>query len=225
MKLDKEPEDPKQKGMDYKEPHSIPNVFASVVREKHDPESGLEPISPWLVVFVIAVSFVSGGYLFKHSGGFRPDVYESGGAGAGEKTGGAAAGAAAPEDPVQLGQKFFGANCVSCHQANGAGVPGKYPPLAGSSWVTGSHRRLAAVVLNGLEGPVTVNGVTINGSMPAWKKDLNDKKIAYILTYIRSSWGNQAPAVTIEEVAALRAEFGGRKTPWKEAEIMAISDK
>ncbi len=224
MKLDPEPEDPARRGMDYKESYVVSQVHAAIVREKDDPDSGLEPIPPWLAVFIIAVAFLSGGYLFQHSGGFKVDAYEGGGSGSSGAGAGGAGAVKAVEDPVKLGQRYFNANCVSCHQAGGTGVPAKYPPLAQSKWVTGAERRLAAIVLNGLEGPVTVNGVTFNGSMPAWKRDLNDKKIAYILTYIRSAWGHQAPAVTPDRVASFRAEYGGRREPWTESAILALPE-
>ena len=65
---------------------------------------------------------------------------------------------AAANDPMTLGKKGYGTYCASCHTASGEGQPGKYPPLGNSEWVIGSKERLAAIVLHGLSGPVTVRG-------------------------------------------------------------------
>ena len=105
--------------------------------------------------------------------------------------------AAAPD-----GDALYGSNCASCHQATGQGLPGAFPPLAKNSVVTGDATKLAKIVLNGLNGAVTVSGKTYNGSMPAFKGQLKNAEIAAVLTYIRSSWGNKASAVTESQVAA-----------------------
>ena len=78
------------------------------------------------------------------------------------------------------------------------------PPLAGTDWVTGNKERLITVVLNGLQGPLEINGESYNSVMPP-HRFLKDDEIATILTYIRKNFGNQASAVTEEEVRAVRA--------------------
>jgi mono/diheme cytochrome c family protein len=70
--------------------------------------------------------------------------------------------------------------------------------------VTGSPDKVIAAVKNGLTGQTTVNGKSYNGSMPAWKSKLSDAEIADVITYIRSSWGNKADAVTEAQVAGLK---------------------
>jgi len=111
-----------------------------------------------------------------------------------------AAGAASAE----AGQKIFTTNCSSCHQANGKGQPGVFPPLAGNSVVTGPADKVISIVKNGLSGKISVNGTTYNGQMPAWKGTLSNNDIAAVITYIRSSWGNKASAVTAAQVAATK---------------------
>jgi mono/diheme cytochrome c family protein len=102
------------------------------------------------------------------------------------------------------GMKVFTTNCSSCHQANGKGQPGVFPPLAGNAVVTGPADKVIAIVKNGLSGKITVNGATYNGQMPAWKGTLSDGDIASVITYIRSSWGNKASAVTPAQVTAAK---------------------
>lgn len=102
------------------------------------------------------------------------------------------------------GAKVFTTNCSSCHQANGKGQPGVFPPLAGNATVTGPADKVIAVVKNGLNGKISVNGTTYNGQMPAWKGTLSDGDIASVITYIRSSWGNKASAVTASQVSAAK---------------------
>jgi mono/diheme cytochrome c family protein len=99
------------------------------------------------------------------------------------------------------GQKIYNANCSTCHNVNGTGTPGVFPPLAGNPMVTGSSDKVIAAVNNGLTGTVTVNGKSYNSAMPAWKGKLSNAEIADVITYIRSSWGNNGSAVTETQVA------------------------
>lgn len=125
-------------------------------------------------------------------------------------------------DPIALGKKVYNGNCASCHQANGEGQPGKYPPMANSEWVLGSKERLAAIIIHGLTGPVTVKGGSYGtDQMSAWAFD--DKKMANVMTYIRKSWGNQASEVTPEEVAAARAKFASQSASYTEADLLKIA--
>lgn len=97
------------------------------------------------------------------------------------------------------GKDIFASKCAGCHQAMGTGVPGVFPPLAGSDYVNGPDEQLATTIKNGLNGPVTVKGTQYNGAMPAFKGQLSDEEIAAVATYVRTSWGNNgkpiAPAV------------------------------
>src|SRR5579883_1658324 len=102
------------------------------------------------------------------------------------------------------GAKIFATNCSSCHQANGKGQPGVFPPLAGNAVVTGTPTTVIHIVKDGLSGKIQVAGSTYNGQMPPWKGTLSDSDIASVVTYIRSSWGNHASAVTASQVTATK---------------------
>jgi mono/diheme cytochrome c family protein len=101
------------------------------------------------------------------------------------------------------GSKVFMANCASCHQADGKGVAGTFPPLAGSAIVTGDSVKVIHIVKYGLTGPVAVSGKTYNGMMPAWSSQLSNADIAAAISYIRSSWGDNASPVTADQVSAV----------------------
>lgn len=120
------------------------------------------------------------------------------------------------------GQTEYQNTCAVCHQADGNGMAGAFPPLAGSEIVTAaSPDRLIAIVLKGLTGPVTVKGVEYNGVMTAHEGMLSDDQIAAIATYERSSFGNNASAVTPAQVAAVRAAHASRAGAWTIAELEA----
>lgn len=103
------------------------------------------------------------------------------------------------------GRAIFLLNCAACHQANGEGG-GPYPPLAKNSDVNAvDSANVIQTVLNGRTGPITVNGRQYGGNMPSWRNDLSDAQIAAVLTYVRSAWGNSAPAVSADQVAAARS--------------------
>jgi nitrite reductase (NO-forming) len=108
------------------------------------------------------------------------------------------------EDRIAAGKTLFAGTCSVCHQGNGQGLPGVFPPLAGSDYLMADKRRSVELVLNGLSGPVQVNGITYNSVMPPMSQ-LNDDEVAYILTYVRNAWGNKGDAVTPAEVTQVRA--------------------
>jgi mono/diheme cytochrome c family protein len=114
--------------------------------------------------------------------------------------------------------------CVTCHMADGNGMAGAFPPLAGSEWVTGPAARPIAIVMHGLQGEITVKGATYNSMMMAYGTGvpMSDDEIAAVLTYVRSNFGNSAPAVTPAEVAAVRAATAGRSTPMTVADLEAL---
>lgn len=116
------------------------------------------------------------------------------------------------------GQAIFARTCQTCHQANGQGIPNTYPPQAGSPFVNGDKSKLIRIALNGLQGPVTVDGKRYNNVMPPWKS-LSDAEMAAVLTYVRSSFGNTGDAVTADEVARERAATASRTTMWTMAEL------
>jgi mono/diheme cytochrome c family protein len=117
----------------------------------------------------------------------------------------AAPSAAVAENGVAAadGAKVFETNCSSCHQTNGQGVAGTFPPLAGNPVVTGDATTPIHIVKYGLNGKIMAEGGNYNGMMPAWGQQLSNADIAAVLTYVRSAWGNKASAVTEADVAAV----------------------
>ncbi len=115
--------------------------------------------------------------------------------------------AGAMVDIMARGETVYLANCAACHQPNGQGLAGAFPPLAASDYLLGERRQVMQAALFGLSGPITVNGVDYNGVMPSMGY-LSDEDLAAVLTYVFGSWGNSGAAVSVEEVAALRAELG-----------------
>lgn len=105
---------------------------------------------------------------------------------------------------LAAGLEVYNSICMACHQTNGEGIPGAFPPLANSDYLLADKTRAIKQVLNGSEGEITVNGVVFNGVMPGQKDALNDQQIADVLTYVLNSWGNDGGTVTAEEVAAQR---------------------
>jgi mono/diheme cytochrome c family protein len=89
------------------------------------------------------------------------------------------------------GRMIFSQQCSACHQGNGRGVPGQFPPLAGNRDLFLSHDYPVLVVLHGLTGNVTIGGKTFNGTMPSFAY-LSDAQIAAVVGYVRSAWGNDA---------------------------------
>ena len=101
------------------------------------------------------------------------------------------------------------AHCVTCHQANGKGLPDSgLPPLIDSSWVTGDPDRLIKLTLKGLMGPIEVNGRKYPGQVPMtpFEQLLDDDEIASVLTYTRNAFGNKASAIRESDVARVRKE-------------------
>ncbi len=106
---------------------------------------------------------------------------------------------------IKAGEALFTGTCSVCHQNNGAGIPNVFPPLAKSDYLNADTNHAIAVVLNGLNGKVTVNGADYDSVMPPMSQ-LNDDGVANILTYVLNSWGNKGGQITTAEVAKVRAE-------------------
>ena len=95
---------------------------------------------------------------------------------------------------------------MACHQADGKGLPGAFPPLANSDYMLADRDRAVRVVLKGLSGPVTVNGVTFNSVMPPQEAVLTDQQVADVMTYVFNAWGNSGDAFKADHVKVLRNE-------------------
>ena len=105
--------------------------------------------------------------------------------------------------PARPGESLYLKYCMACHQADGSGVPGMYPPIQSTDWVQGDKDRLIGLLLNGQQGEIVVNGKPFRGIMPSHSY-LTDKEIADVLSYVRSQFGNKADSVTEAEVKRLR---------------------
>lgn len=192
------------------------DVHAQLMREKEEPHEGFSPVPIFLMFVFAALCFWGGVYLVEHSGDYRWDAYSPD----------FVAGADAPK-PVQIslfdrGAKVYRNQCAQCHQAEGNGVPGVYPPLVASDWVTGHPEVMARILINGLNGPIEVKGNTYNGNMPAFGPGglaLSEKDIAGVITYVRQEWGNSASEVTEAMIADYSDLYNGRSTPWTAAEL------
>lgn len=172
-------------------------------REYEDPDERVRPM-PKLLGTVIVAMFAWGAWYLADSTPALDATFGDGRTAAGF--------AAAPAGAVSGAQVYAG-KCTGCHQANGAGVAGVFPPLAASPWVTGPEARLVQILLHGIQGPIDVLGTTYNGLMPAWKS-LSDEEIAAVATYVRESFGNTASSITATTVAAQRQRTIGMSTPW-----------
>jgi mono/diheme cytochrome c family protein len=124
--------------------------------------------------------------------------------GAGAAVAAAVGAGATKEQQAEAGKVLFQGTCSTCHQVDGKGVEGVFPPLAGSDFLMADKARSIGIVVNGLSGAVTVNGKEYASVMPPMSQ-LNDDEVANILTYVRNAWGNVGDVVTAAEVAAVRA--------------------
>ena len=106
---------------------------------------------------------------------------------------------------MERGKKVYGTYCISCHQADGGGVPGLNPPLQKTSWVLGSKTKLITVILKGMNTHEEIEGEEYTNVMAPYNF-LKDQEISDLLTYVRNSFGNKATAVTVGDVKLVRAK-------------------
>jgi len=109
------------------------------------------------------------------------------------------------QDQVQAGRALFAGTCSVCHQGNGAGLPGVFPPLAKSDFLAADPKRAMNIVLHGLNGKIKVNGQEYDSVMPPMTQ-LNDDEVANILTYVLNSWDNPGGRVSADDVKKVRAQ-------------------
>lgn len=124
--------------------------------------------------------------------------------------------ASTAQNVQSVGGKTLYANaCLACHQPAGQGLGKIFPPLAETDWVTGDAQRLALIVLQGMTGPLTVNGQTYNSFMPGFKSQFTNEDMADVLNYIRTSWNNNAPPIPISVIQQSRDIVSDRIDPWR----------
>lgn len=197
---------------------AMQDLHAQLMREKDEPAEGFSPVPIFLLFVFAALCFWGGVYFVEHSGGYRWDAYSP------DFDPNADAPAPVEIPLFDRGAKVYRNQCAQCHQATGAGVAGVYPPLVGSEWVVGSEERLARILINGLNGPIVVEGNTYNGNMPAFGPNglnLKAKDIAGVLTYIRQEWGNAASDVTEEAMVGYMESYNARSAAWTSDELLA----
>lgn len=130
-----------------------------------------------------------------------------------------------PETPAERfareGAELYATRCTACHQRDARGLPGMFPPLAGSPWLTDSNgaERATAILLYGVAGRIQVMGQFYDQEMPNFK--LTDRQIAAVLTHVRSHFGNDAPPIDELFVTKVRAKHGARG-PWTPYELLAL---
>ncbi|MGP8217381.1 MAG: c-type cytochrome [Bacteroidia bacterium] len=106
--------------------------------------------------------------------------------------------------PLAPGKKVYQTTCVVCHQPDGAGVTGIYPPLAQSDYLLADKNRAIHQVLKGSSGEIKVNGKTFHSLMPPQGGNLKDDEIAAVLNYVYHSFGNNGFTITAADVKAVR---------------------
>ncbi len=196
----------------------LQKVHAQLMREKEEPSENFSPMPLFLVALFMVFAFWAGIYLVKYSGDFSPYHYDE------TKSPGVAKDTGPKEvDMMALGKRIYNQNCVACHQADGNGLAGVYPPLVNSNWVQDDPDRLVNIVLAGMAGPVTVNGKEYNNAMTAFNR-LSDQQIAAVLSYIRTdeSYNNGSYPVSEERVAKVRSEYGERSETWSQDQLESI---
>jgi mono/diheme cytochrome c family protein len=92
--------------------------------------------------------------------------------------------------------------CVTCHLADGKGIPSVFPPLAGADYLLKNQKESIRSIKFGQQGEITVNGTTYNNVMAP--QGLSDAEIADVMNYILNSWGNKGQMVTVEEVGKVK---------------------
>jgi mono/diheme cytochrome c family protein len=200
----------------------VERLHRAIAREPRDPHEGREPVPWWVWAGAVLAIFWGGWYLGRYGGTFDTSTHV-----AVERRDLTTAGEAREQatvaefDPVRAGQQIFAQRCQSCHQPNGRGLPGAFPPLVGSEWVNGPAETVVHIILDGLQGPVQVAGKSFNGAMPAWRDQLSNQEIAAVVTYIRQWRPNSAPPVDTTLVAPLRAATAQRRRPWTVPELQS----
>ena len=124
----------------------------------------------------------------------------------------------ASDDQMKRGAAVYARTCIACHQPTGMGLPPVFPPIANAPIVVGNPELPIKFILQGLMGPITVNGTTYNSMMPP-VAGVTDADVADVLTYVRQSFGNKGNPVSADQVKAVRAATAGRTAMWTTAEL------
>jgi mono/diheme cytochrome c family protein len=130
---------------------------------------------------------------------------------------------------IERGKTIYMQTCIACHQPTGLGVPGAFPPLAGTEYTQGPARRMVAMTLKGVNPPLKVKEMTYAVPMPPLPTQFpilaDDNKLADVINYVRNSFGNKDDVgVTPALIAEVRKEFADRAVPWTEPELQKFPD-
>ena len=128
------------------------------------------------------------------------------------------------ERKFESGEKIFALRCASCHQGNGLGIPGQYPPLDGSKWATSDPALISYIILNGLKGEIVVKG-EVYGTSAAVNMaavPISDREIANVTTYVRQAWGNKSTEISADEVAQFRQDTRAKQEQWTGDELVEL---
>ena len=175
------------------------NPDRALKRETYEPEELRNPLPLWYAV--VCTGFVIWGASYFFMQGTVP-------ADAGDLRTALPAAGSMPVD----GATVYNGNCVACHQGNGQGLAGAFPPLDGSEWVLTDTRIPAQILVHGIQGEMVVMDNTYNGVMPSMAH-LSDEELAAVLNYIRNSWSNTGSEIDAAYFAEMREEFPERG-PW-----------
>lgn len=215
---------PPQKGtrdQSFGEPgddRTIEQIHSAAMRERPLPEEGNERGPLWMYVVIICTLafgfFYMGRYLGEvsdraHVLYIQPE---------------AAAEEEVEFDPIAEGQRVYTRVCQACHQANGQGVEGVFPTLAGAEWVVDEPDNVVKIVLNGLQGELVRDDATYNGVMPAFD-NLSDQEIASVVSYIRDSFGNDASEYPEERVTQIRELTSDISGAYDEAQVLDTAEE
>lgn len=119
------------------------------------------------------------------------------------------------------GKAIYSAQCSACHQANGQGVPGAFPPLTESEWLLADAAIPVAIVHDGLQGKIEVAGNSFQGVMPKFGGSLSNAELAAVLSYARNEWGNSASEIDPSVVTEHVDRFGERGD-WSAEELKEV---
>lgn len=203
--------------IDYQPTMNVANAHAAAAREHPDQAISDAPLTNLPLILCAIVFVLAGGFIGANIGvqkGERPKQ-----TGPVEDT--------TPPDVkwFKEGAANYGTACQGCHQPTGLGNGAAgIPPLAGSEWVTGGEKRLATIVLKGLQGPIHVKGTTYGTAIMNSKGgvSLTDKQVAQVLSYVRNSWGNKGSYIMDDQIKDFSASIASLPSPISVAEVEKI---
>ena len=199
-------------------PGGVADLAPADPREHIEPNEAQRPMSLWYVTLLCLFFAWAGYYTQRYSADYGALSYDENAGFGGAKTN-----IVKQVDPYVLGKRLFENVCAKCHQPDGQGVAGQYPPLVGSEWVLASGpARMIRIALDGLQGPITVKGVGYNNNMTPHRDALNDQQIAAILTYVRREWDHGCAPVTPETVKQIRQDTEKREDAWTVIELLKV---